>query len=170
MQLKLGTVALTPETAVRTMLNNRGVINNFQIVQKQLTPAGTLVVYNYIRHQAMQPPILVFGYALVTLRVGGWSVNSANLAKVSLSDPVSYATTSIGNDLLVYGYVSNAHIAAIEATVDTGAVMKLNMAHNGFSGVVAHAHSVRELRVMRNTQEILATYNLPTVVQQSNDE
>lgn len=36
MQLRLGPVALTPETAVRTMLTARGGIADFHVIDKQL--------------------------------------------------------------------------------------------------------------------------------------
>lgn len=99
MQLSLGPIALTPEAAVRTMLTSRGGIAYFHVIAKQPTDLGMLVIYRYTRQPLSQPPRDAFGYALVTIRLGGWGVTSANLEQAVPGADVSYASTQIGSDL-----------------------------------------------------------------------
>lgn len=169
MQLRVGAVALTPETAVRTMLNNRGAIAGFQVVGQQRTSAGMLVVYHYTLQQGGRAPQVEFGYALTTLRRGGWSVTSANIEQPMRSEPVSYATTRIGQDLLIYGYATTEQIRAVAVSLDTGVVITQGVTQHGFSVFAVHAQALRQLQTIGPAPHLGRRYTLLSVVDPDDD-
>ena len=164
MYLSLGPVALTPETAVRTMLTSRGGIADFHVSAKQPTDLGMLVVYHYTRHPMNEPPQGEFGYALVTLRRGGWSVNSANLEQPMPGAAVSYASTQIGTNLLVYGIADTSAITAVDMTADNGASMRQILREPGWSILLQDAQRLHELRTVAQQPADSAIYRQPAHV------
>lgn len=170
MHLSLGRMALTPETAVRTMLTSRGGIVDFQVIAKQPTDLGMLVVYQYTHQMMNQPPQVEFGYALVTIRLGGWSVMSANLEQAVPGADVSYASTRIGSDLLVYGVAETPTILAVDVTAIGGASMRQILHKPGWSILLPDAQRLQELRTIAQRPKDSTIYTQPAYVRPNDQE
>lgn len=170
MQLSLGPVALTPETAVRTMLTSRAGIADFHVIAKQPTDLGMLVVYQYTRQSVDEPPQGEFGYALVTIRLGGWSVTSANLEQAVPDADVSYASARIGPDLLVYGVAKIPAITVVDVTAEGGTSMRQILREPGWSILLRDAQRLQELRTVTQHPEDSAIYRQPAHVRPNDQE
>ena len=160
----LGPIALAPETAAADMLNNRGTIRDFRVQSKRPWPGGVLVVHHYTVGMPGEPPRLEFGYALVELRRGGWSVFEAELQGIAPPPArVTYASAEVGSNLLVYGQILDQRIAAVEMTTDTGQIVRGAVDNGGFGLVAPHAQALSELRILDQRGQIMERYDMPSI-------
>lgn len=144
--LHIGAVALTPATAVADMLNNRGTVRNFQAQTTLMSTSEALVVYNYtITHAGWHQP--EFGYALVELRTGGWSVHQANMQS-SQAVP-GFATAQLDHRLLIYGPVADPQAVAIEVVLNDSTTMSTTIENGSFMLLVPGTQSVDSVHIVK---------------------
>ncbi len=155
----VGPIALAPEVAARDMLRNRGRIEPFQVQSSRPWPGGRLVVYHYSVTPPGEPPHMEFGFALVELRRGGWSVFDGIMHR-SLPQPatVTYASVERNGTLLVYGQPVDPRVAAIEVRANIGRVVRTRVSNGGFVVLVPGAQSIGELRAHDRQGRVLQGY------------
>lgn len=145
----VGAIALAPEVATRDMLGNRGRIDPFEVQRSQPWPGGRLVVYHYTVTPANEPARTEFGFALVELRRGGWSVFDGSMhASLPLPASVSFASVERNGTLIVYGHVVDPEATRIQVRTNTGRIAHELITHKGFTVLVPGAQSIVGLRTL----------------------
>jgi len=156
----IGPIALTPQKAARDMLNNHGAIQTFKVVKAQPWAKGQIVAYNddvlaknTIRYE--------FGYALVELRAGGWSVYQSELHEIVPSPAkIAYSSTVIDNQLVIYGRVSDPQIKTIEAiATNVSQPVQTDVINNGFLIIIPYAKDMRELHTINQHGQVIEIFN-----------
>lgn len=161
----LGPIALAPQVAAADMLNNRGNIQDFHVQSVQPWKGNRLVVHHYMVVPPGQPARSEFGYALVELRRGGWSVFSAELAgSVAPPAQISYASTQLDQTLFVYGRTIDPQIKAIEITTNTGQSVRAIVENEGFAVLVPAAQQLQTLRALDAQGQVLEQHDKSKVI------
>ncbi|MCU0491811.1 MAG: hypothetical protein MUD01_09505 [Chloroflexaceae bacterium] len=157
----IGPYAIVPEKAAADMLNNRGTISNFQVVQRQRWPGGQLVVYNYTVQPPGQPLRREFGFALVEMRAG-WSVFDAQLFRqASPPATISYAVIERNGQTIIYGAVANPDMVSVLIRTHQGTQQQVSVANNGFALVVPGSQSVQEIQGLQRNGQSLEQHTTP---------
>lgn len=162
----IGPIALAPQKAAQDMLNNRGAIQNFTVVKAQPWAKGQIVAYNddVLAKNTIRSE---FGYALVELRAGGWSVYQSDLHEILPSPAkIAYSSIIIDNQLVIYGRVSDPQIKTIEAlTTNVSQPVQASIINNGFLIVVPHAKGMRELHTINQHGQVIEIFNQSNMFQ-----
>ncbi|HEY0602501.1 MAG TPA: hypothetical protein VGD58_06305 [Herpetosiphonaceae bacterium] len=158
----LGPIALAPQVAAADMLNNRGSIQDFHVQSVQPWKGNRLVVHHYTVVPPGQPARSEFGYALVELRRGGWSVFRAELDG-SAAPParISYVSTQLDQTLLVYGWTIDPQIKAVEITTTIGQSVRTIVENEGFAVLVPAAQQLQTLRALDARGQVLEQHDKP---------
>lgn len=159
--LLVGTVpvALSPETAVRDALNNRGVIQGFQFHSKKFLLNSVLLTYSYTLVTPRNVPRIEFGYAITKFNSGGWNVTDLSLQGLPLDEsPIAYASYDLGDHFLIDGYIIDDRVVTVEIIFDTGKTISIPHMTNRFSVIEKNVHSIREIIVYGQANKVLTRY------------
>lgn len=104
------------------------------------------------------------GYATVKRNTVGWEVvDSSSVGGAPAPTFVAYGTDLLPSATLVFGRVFSEKVTAVEATFDTGQVVRFVPTDGVFALVGEQAQTMRELRVFGPADELLQRHQRPSV-------
>ncbi|CAA9289514.1 MAG: hypothetical protein AVDCRST_MAG93-3788 [uncultured Chloroflexia bacterium] len=109
----------------------------------------------------------VVGYATVRKNTIGWEVvDSSSVGGAPTPQFVTYGTDQLPGAALVFGRVFSERVVAVEATFDTGLVVRTAPKDGVFALVGPQARTIREVRVLGAADALLQRHQRPNVSNQ----
>lgn len=159
----------TPEDALRhgiTLFGREALPLGFQILKMYPVPnADTTQVafYRFLRLSGDTPPRVtpMIGIEFIQRQPNQWSAQGgqviARTAPAAALVDYIHSTHHIGPTTIetVFGFVVSPDVQAVEATFDTGQVMREPVVHESFVIVASGTRGIRELRVLDQHGQVL---------------
>ncbi len=158
---------MSPEAAVQSM--NAGLmadqaLDRFQAHPMQKHQKTHLVVYTGTLSDDGGAFVEVVGYATVKQNTIGWEgVDGSSVGGAPAPQFVAYGTDQLPGAALVFGRVFSERVVAVEATFDTGLVVRAAPKDGVFALVGAQAQTIREVRVLGAADALLQRHQRPKV-------
>lgn len=165
----LACLALAPVSVVRQTVHcpkAGSPVQGFQLLSTHAWAQGIVVLYRAAcpsRSGATLQP--VFGYQVVRRQGATWQVISSDSYKPKRASRSRRALIEYGISqpsqhqrdryTILYGQTKTPKVAAIEATLDTGQVLRNTVTEGGFALIAAGAKSICEIRILGRNNQIL---------------
>lgn len=158
------TITTTPEAAIRRIdaeQERNRELQNIQVCGRREWQGKTLLLFSGTRRMLEQtPPQQEFGYAFVQIGSRGWTVMSSKSSGGTPPPPlVIYDSSQIQDAMIVFGGALSDQVQAVEATFDTGAVVRDIVKNQCFALIAPHTKGVIEVRLINRNGQVIKMYH-----------